>query len=37
MKQLSPWHIRHKEAIATGIAIVGSLIGVASVVSGFLR
>jgi hypothetical protein len=36
-KQLMPWYIRHKEAIATGIAIVGSLAGVASVVSGFLR
>jgi hypothetical protein len=36
-RQLSPWHVRHKEAIATGIAIVGSLAGVASVVSGFLR
>lgn len=37
MKQLSPWYVRHKEAIATGIAIVGALAGVASVVSGFLR
>jgi len=37
MKQLSPWHVRHKEAIATVIAVVGSLVGVASVVSGFLR
>lgn len=37
MKKLSPWYVRHKEAIATGIAIVGSLAGVASVVSGFLR
>lgn len=37
VKQLSPWHVRHKEAIATGIAIVGALVGVASVVSGFLR
>ncbi len=36
-RQLMPWYIRHKEAIATGIAIVGSLAGVASVVSGFLR
>ncbi|MBB4910872.1 serine/threonine-protein kinase [Actinophytocola algeriensis] len=36
-RQLSPWYVRHKEAIATGIAIVGSLAGVASVVSGFLR
>ncbi len=36
-KQLLPWYIRHKEAIATSIAIVGSLAGVASVVSGFLR
>jgi hypothetical protein len=37
MKQLSPWHVRHKEAIATSIAIVGSLVGVASVIGGFLR
>jgi hypothetical protein len=37
VKQLSPWHLRHKEAIATGIAIVGALVGVAGVVSGFLR
>lgn len=33
---LSPWHVRHKDAIATGIAVVGALAGVASVVSGFL-
>jgi hypothetical protein len=37
MKQLSPWYVRHKEAIATTIAIVGSLVGVASAVTGFLR
>jgi hypothetical protein len=37
VKQLSPWYVRHKDAIATGIAIVGALVGVASVVSGFLR
>ena len=37
MKQLSPWHVRHKEAVATVIAIVGSLVGLASAVSGFLR
>lgn len=37
MKQLSPWYVRHKEVIAMLIAIVGSLVGVASVVSGFLR
>jgi hypothetical protein len=35
--RFSPWHIRHKEAIATGIAVVGSLVGVASVISGFLK
>ncbi|MGQ0775231.1 MAG: protein kinase domain-containing protein [Pseudonocardiales bacterium] len=32
----SPWYIRHKDAIATGVAVVGALAGVASVVSGFL-
>ena len=36
-RQLLPWYVRHKEAIATSIAIVGSLAGVASVISGFLR
>jgi hypothetical protein len=36
-RQLSPWYVRHKEAIAVAITIVGSLAGVASVVSGFLR
>ncbi|TDV43569.1 serine/threonine-protein kinase [Actinophytocola oryzae] len=36
-KQLSPWHVRHKEAVATAIAIVGALVGVAGVVSGFLH
>lgn len=36
MRRLSPWYVRHKEGIATGIAIVGSLVGVASAVSGFL-
>ena len=35
--RFSPWHVRHKEAIATAIAVVGSLVGVASVVSGFLK
>ena len=33
---LSPWHVRHKDAIATGVAVVGALVGMASVVSGFL-
>ncbi len=33
----SPWHVRHKEAIATGIAVIGSLVGVATVISGFLK
>jgi Protein kinase domain len=33
----SPWHVRHKDAIATGIAVVGSLVGVASAVSSFLN
>lgn len=33
---LSPWHVRHKEVIATSVAVVGCLSGVASVVSGFL-
>ncbi|MGH3929864.1 MAG: hypothetical protein ACRDTF_07790, partial [Pseudonocardiaceae bacterium] len=32
----SPWHVRHKDAIATSVAVVGALAGVASVVSGFL-
>ncbi|MGH3884259.1 MAG: hypothetical protein ACRDRC_12770, partial [Pseudonocardiaceae bacterium] len=32
----SPWHVRHKDAIATCVAVVGALAGVASVVSGFL-
>lgn len=36
-KQLSPWYVRHKDAIATVIAVVGAVVGVASVVSGFLR
>ncbi|MGH3942004.1 MAG: protein kinase domain-containing protein [Pseudonocardiaceae bacterium] len=34
--RFSPWHIRHKDAIATGVAVVGALAGVAGVVSGFL-
>lgn len=33
---LSPWHVRHKDTIATSVAVVGCLSGVASVVSGFL-
>lgn len=36
-EELSPWHVRHKDAIATGVAVVGALAGVATVVSGFLR
>ncbi|MGH3987263.1 MAG: serine/threonine-protein kinase [Pseudonocardiaceae bacterium] len=32
----SPWHVRHKDAIVTCVAVVGALAGVASVVSGFL-
>lgn len=35
-KDLSPWHIRHQNAITTLIAITGSLAGVATAVSGFL-
>jgi hypothetical protein len=34
--RLSPWHVRHKDAIATAIAVVGAVAGVAGVVSGFL-
>lgn len=34
---LSPWHVRHKEAIATTISVLGCLTGIASVVSGFIR
>jgi hypothetical protein len=34
--RLSPWHVRHKDAIATAIAVVGCLSGTASAVSGFL-
>jgi Protein kinase domain len=37
VRQLSPWHVRHKDAIATVIAIVGSLVGVAGVVGALLR
>lgn len=33
---LSPWYIRYKDAIATSIAVVGALVGVAGVVTGFL-
>ncbi|MGH3903792.1 MAG: serine/threonine-protein kinase [Pseudonocardiaceae bacterium] len=33
----SPWHVRHKEAIATAIAVLGTLTGVAAVLSGFLK
>ncbi|MGH3914626.1 MAG: serine/threonine-protein kinase [Pseudonocardiaceae bacterium] len=32
----SPWHVRHKDAIATGVTVVGALAGLASVISGFL-
>jgi hypothetical protein len=35
--RLAPWHIRHKEAIATTTALIGCLSGVASAVSGFLK
>lgn len=34
---LSPWHVRHRDAIATIIAVVGSLVGVAGVVGSFLK
>ncbi|MGH4000949.1 MAG: hypothetical protein ACRDTJ_26205, partial [Pseudonocardiaceae bacterium] len=34
--RFSPWHVRHKDAIATGVAVVGALVGVAGVISGFL-
>jgi hypothetical protein len=34
--RLSPWHVRHKDVIATTIAVVGCLSGAASAVSGFL-
>jgi hypothetical protein len=35
--RFSPWYVRHKDAIATGVAVVGALAGAASVVSGFLK
>ena len=33
----SPWYVRHKDVIATAVAVLGALAGVASVVSGFLK
>jgi hypothetical protein len=30
-QHLSPWHVRHKDAIATAVAVVGALTGVAGV------
>lgn len=35
-QHLSPWHVRHKDAIAMVVAVVGALTGVAGVISGFL-
>jgi hypothetical protein len=35
--RLSPWSIRHKDAIATTIAVIGCISGAASAISGFLR
>lgn len=35
-QHLSPWHVRHKDAIATAVAVIGALTGLAGVVSGFL-
>lgn len=35
-QRLSPWHVRHRDAIATGIAVVGCASGVASAVGGLL-
>jgi len=35
-KHYSPWHVRHKDAIATAIAVLGCAAGVATVVSRFL-
>lgn len=35
-QHLSPWHIRHKEALALGIALLGCAAGVAQAVAGFL-
>lgn len=36
-QHLSPWHVRHKDSIATAVAVIGALTGLAGVVSGFLE
>jgi hypothetical protein len=35
-KRLAPWHVRHRDAIATAIAVVGCVAGVVSAVQPFL-
>ncbi|MCX6593441.1 MAG: serine/threonine-protein kinase [Acidobacteria bacterium] len=34
---LAPWHVRHKDALTTGIAVVGCLVGIAQAVAAFLK
>jgi hypothetical protein len=34
--RLSPWHIRHRDAIATGVGVLGCASGIASAVGGLL-
>ena len=34
--RMAPWHVRHREAITTTIAVVGCVAGVLSAVQPFL-
>ena len=34
---LAPWHVRHKEALTTVIAVIGCLVGIAQAVAAFLK
>jgi eukaryotic-like serine/threonine-protein kinase len=33
--RLAPWHVRHRDAITTGVAVVGCLTGIVSALSAF--
>ncbi len=35
--RLAPWHVRHRDAVATTVTVVGCLTGLASAASAFIK
>jgi len=35
--RLAPWHVRHRDAVATTVTVVGCLTGLASAAIAFIK